>query len=62
MNYDDRIEYLKKEHVQLKKDLREAIAAGADPTTISDIKKNKLHTKDMLDKMTKSDTEGKEFK
>jgi len=62
MNYDDRIEYLKKEHVQLKKELKKAITDGADTTIIADIKKNKLHTKDMLDKMTRLDTEGREFK
>lgn len=52
MNYDDRIAFLQQLHNQLKKEVRSAVANKEDSSVIAELKKNKLHVKDSLDKLT----------
>ena len=51
MNYDERLALLKSTHSQLKKELISAKRRGIDESIITEMKKNKLYVKDMIEKM-----------
>lgn len=62
MNYDERITFFKEQHARYDKMLKAAMRRKAADNTITEIKQNKLYAKDMIEKLTQLDVQGKEFK
>ena len=61
MSYERKIAHLEETHAMLERELAKAEANSWASLLINDIKKKKLHTKDLIIELKKLDSHGKEF-
>ena len=62
MSYERKIAHLEETHIMILRELGKAIDEGAADHVITDLKKKKLHVKDLLRELRNLDDAGKEFK
>jgi hypothetical protein len=61
MPYDRKIAHLEETHTMLEQELKTAEEHNAADNVIQELKKKKLHAKDMLTKLKALDNAGREF-
>lgn len=62
MTYERKIAHLEEAHAMLERELSNAMMTNSNQTIINDIKKKKLHAKDLIEDLKRLDASGKDFK